>query len=131
MNALTLRRPALVAAATVAAAGLSAWAALTDPFTAGADTVTAIAIALGAAAAVAGWRTMTAPVLATEGRALWPWAALIGLVVAWELVSFFLGPRVDHPTISSLYDAATHGARAVKGLLFFAWMCLGSFLVRR
>jgi hypothetical protein len=131
VSALTLRQPFLVAAGAVAAAGLSAWAALTDPFTAGADTVTALAIALGAAAAVVQWRTMTAPVLSSEGRALWPWVALVGLAVAWELVSFFLGPRVDHPTISSLYDTATHQARAVKGLCFFAWLGLGSFLVRR
>ena len=65
------------------------------------------------------------------GAAWWPWVVLVALVVAWELVCLFLGPRVDHPTISSFYDAATASGRWVKGLCFLAWLWLGALLVRR
>jgi hypothetical protein len=126
-----LRRPAVLVATALGAAGLASWAALTVPFSAGADAVTALAIALGAGVAATQWRTMTAPLPATTGAAWWPWLAVAALVVAWELVCLFLGPRVDHPTLSSLYDAATAHAPAVKGLFFLAWLWLGALLVRR
>lgn len=130
MSESLLRRPAVLVATALGAAGLASWAALTVPFSAGADAVTALAIALGATLAATQWRTMTAPLPAT-GAAWWPWLAVAALVVAWELVNLSLGPRVDHPTLSSLYDAATAHARAVKGLFFLAWLWLGALLVRR
>jgi hypothetical protein len=126
------RHLALFAGGAVAA-GLSAWAALTEPFTAGAEAVTALALVLVAAAAALRWRRAVAgpplePPSEPQGR-WWPWIALATVVVAWELVSYFLGPRVDHPTVSSLYDSATRW-RAVRGACFFAWLWLGAALVR-
>jgi hypothetical protein len=122
----------LVAPAALLAAGLSSWAALTDPFTAGADAVTAVAIALCLAVGARGWRRAPAlpdsAMAAAPGR-WWPWAILGALVVAFELVTFFLGPRADYPTLSSLYDSAA-GLRPVKGAFFLAWLALGAALVR-
>ncbi len=128
------RRPARLALGVVVAAGLAAWAGTTTPFTAGADAASATGIALVAAGVALGWRTQ--PALGAPGVAgwtderRWPWLALVGLVVAWELVSFLGSPRVTHPTISSLYDAAAR-FEAVKAACFLAWLGLGAALVRR
>ena len=130
------RRRATTAAGVTVAVGLSAWAAVTAPFTAGADAVTAVAIGLVTIEVAAHWRR-PAPVPDLRDRARgaaigprwWPWLALGAALVAWELVCFFLGPRVDHPTVSSLYDSATRW-RAVKAACFLGWLCLGAALVR-
>ena len=108
-----------------AAIGLSAWAAATDPFTSGADAV-AIEVAVR-------WRRPALVTGTDQDRASrarwWPWLALAAALLALELVSFYSGPRVDHPTISSLYDSATRW-RAVKAAFFLGWLCLGAALVR-
>ncbi len=129
---MTRRHLAVIAGVTVAA-GLAAWAALTEPFTAGAEAVTGLGLFLIAAAMALRWRRAPAgpwPVApAAPLERWWPWVAFATVVVAWELVSFFLGPRVDHPTVSSLYDSATR-SRAVRGACFFLWLWLGVALVR-
>jgi hypothetical protein len=117
----------------VAAIGLSAWAAATDPFTSAADAVSAIGIGLVAIEVAVRWRRPALVTGADQDRAArarwWPWLALAGALLALELVSFYSGPRVDHPTISSLYDSATRW-RAVKAAFFLGWLCLGAALVR-
>jgi len=60
----------------------------------------------------------------------WPWLVLVVVCAAWELVSYEFGPRIDHPTLSSLYDSAAT-VRALKGAMFFGWLGLGAVLVRR
>jgi hypothetical protein len=133
-----LRRSVTVAAGLAIAIGLSAWAATTVPFTAGADAVTALALALVGIAVAARWRrpsllassSLSVPNVAPPRPRWWPWLVLGLAVLAWELVCLSLGPRVDHPTVSSLYDSATRW-RSVKGACFFAWLCLGADLVRR
>jgi hypothetical protein len=115
------------------AVGLSAWASVTVPFTSGADAVTAVGFGLVATEVAIGWRRPAPGTGWLPGdRARprwWPWLALGAALVALELVSFFLGPRVDHPTVSSLYDSATRW-RAVKAACFFGWLCLGAAVVR-
>jgi hypothetical protein len=125
------RRVAL-AGAGAGAAGLSTWAAMTNPFTAGANAVSALSLFLVVSAAGLRWRrARTAPALrsGTGMEPWWPWAAFFLVVVAWELTCLFLGPRVDHPTLSSLYNSAAR-LRPVRGACFFAWLCLGAALVR-
>ena len=131
------RRTVTVAAGLAIGIGLSAWAALSTPFTTDADTVTAIGLALVATAVAARWRRPallpSGAVAATDGAQprprWWPWLVLGVALVTWELVCLFLGPRVDHPTVSSLYDSATRW-RAVKAACFFGWLCVGAALVR-
>jgi hypothetical protein len=123
--------PALVLGVLTALV-LSAWVATTDPFTPGADTVTAIAIAMLAFVVALRWReALTVSALDTPSGRLrwWPWLMLLAALVAWELVSYAGAPRVDHPTVSSLYDSATRW-RPVKGVLFLGWLGLGAALVR-
>jgi hypothetical protein len=63
-------------------------------------------------------------------RGLWVWVALFAALMAWELISFALKPRADHPTLSSIADAAmsTHPGRFA---LFAAWLAVGYWLFRR
>jgi hypothetical protein len=60
----------------------------------------------------------------------WVWVVLFALLLAWELVSVRLSPRVDHPTLSSIADAAmsTHPGRF---LVFVGWLAAGYWLFRR
>jgi hypothetical protein len=64
------------------------------------------------------------------GGGTWVWVTLLALLLAWELVSYRLSPRVDHPTLSSIADAAmsTHPGRFV---VFSAWLASGYWLFRR
>jgi hypothetical protein len=69
----------------------------------------------------------------TEGaarRGAWVWGALFAALVAWELVSYRLSPRFDHPTLSSIADWAmsTHPGRFG---MFAAWLAVGYWLFRR
>jgi len=113
---------------------LAAAIAETRPFTATADLFTSLGLAYLAIEVTRGLAgpAPVAPPPPPAGAAApsWPWLAVIALVVAFELVSFFLSPRVDHPTLSSLFDSATTW-HALKGVAFFGWMMGGLALCRR
>lgn len=85
-----------------------------------------------AAAAWAGWHRRRSGTRA--GRAgeasLGPWAMLAVAAVAWQLAAFVQHPRDDHPTLSSLTNAAldSHVARTAA---FVAWVIVTVALVRR
>jgi hypothetical protein len=83
------------------------------------------AVALGANLAPAG-----VPHQPGWPRRLDVWAALGAALALWELGSFLLHPRADHPTLSSLTNALfqSHPARAL-GLL--SWLVAGTRLARR
>jgi hypothetical protein len=126
---------ATTTAGIAVAIGLSVWAAFTTPFTTSADTVTAIGLGLVTIEVAARWRrpvmvhVASAPGRGHPGLRWWPWAALGAALLAFELLNLFLGPRIDHPTVSSLYDSATRW-RPVIAACFFGWLCLGAALVR-
>ncbi len=63
-------------------------------------------------------------------RGTWVWGALFAALVVWELVSFGLSPRVDHPTLSSIGDwlMSTHPGRFGT---FAVWLGVGYWLFRR
>jgi hypothetical protein len=65
-----------------------------------------------------------------KGRGTWVWGTLLALLLAWELISYRLSPRVDHPTMSSIADAAmsTHPGRFA---MFAAWLAAGYWLFTR
>ncbi|MGH8995647.1 MAG: hypothetical protein ACRDYB_06405 [Acidimicrobiales bacterium] len=111
---------------------LAAAVAESGPFTTAADLFTALGLAY---LAIEAGTSVTRPVTATgppvaAGARWWPWLALAAVVVAFELVSYLLSPRVDHPTLSSLYDSATTWP-ALRGGAFFGWMMGGLALSRR
>jgi hypothetical protein len=63
-------------------------------------------------------------------RGTWVWVTLFVVLLAWELVSYRLSPRTDHPTLSSIADAimSTHPGRFA---MFAAWLGVGCWLFRR
>lgn len=58
------------------------------------------------------------------------WAALAVAAGAWQLAAYLQHPRADHPTVSSIADAAldSHLARAVA---FVVWIAAATGLARR
>jgi hypothetical protein len=63
-------------------------------------------------------------------RGWWVWVALFAVLMASELISYRLSPRIDHPTLSSIADAimSTHPGRFA---MFAAWLAVGYWLFRR
>jgi hypothetical protein len=122
-----LRTPALVATAAAYALG----AAATTPFSWQADLLTAVPLALLVVAAVARWPAHPHPRPVAAGTHPYlPWLALAAVVVAWELANYLAhGSRAAHPTLSSMADAVDHHYLP-KALMFFAWLCLGAWVVQ-
>ena len=89
-------------------------------------------IAVAIPLAVAGIAVLRVRVDAGDAsrRGMWAWGALFAALVGWELVSYGLSPRVDHPTLSSMADWAmsTHPGRFG---MFAAWLAVGYWLFRR
>lgn len=140
------RRPAArtaLVAPVVAAALAYAWLlAGTRPFTPAADALAAVGLAAGVAGLTlrlvaarpapagpeaGGPRDASPP--AGRSRTVLPWVALLAVVVAWELFCYVAGPRVAHPTLSSLSDLAAR-YQWLKALMVLAWLWLGWELVR-
>ena len=114
-------------AAVVATALMYAWIASgLRPFTHPEAVAVAIPLVVGGIAML---RVPRAGRDATR-RGTWVWALLFGVLLAWELISYRLSPRVDHPTLSSIADWAmsTHPGRFVT---FTAWLAIGYWLFRR
>jgi hypothetical protein len=119
----------------VGAAALYSWfAALTTPFTFGANVMTGIPLIAAALAAM--WFGHIARIHGSErstpqptGRSLWPWWVSLGVVGAWELFCYLRLPRFDHPTFSSLYDSASR-IQPLKAALYLGWLALGWAIVR-
>jgi hypothetical protein len=63
-------------------------------------------------------------------RGTYVWVILIALLLGWELISYRMSPRVDHPTLSSIADAFME-ARPRRFALFVAWLACGYWLFRR
>lgn len=71
------------------------------------------------------------PVAAREAvGGAWPWAAIGGAGVVWELQAFLQRPRGNHPTVSSLTNDVlqSHFSRAGAMLV---WLAAGWWLARR
>jgi len=137
LGELAERRVVVVgAAAGLVVAGV---ASFTQPFTVGADVVTAVPLCLAVVVLVqrvlADRRSTVGPPPAPVAtrpapayRRASPWLALVGAVVAWELYSYLSTPRSAHPTLSvliNMFDATQTG----KGIAFLLWLALGWYLV--
>ena len=63
-------------------------------------------------------------------RGIWVWRGFLGAFLVWELISFRLSPRVDHPTISSIADAIM-SAHPGRFIMVVAWLAVGYWLLTR
>ena len=130
------RRTVLVVAMLVVMAGYSYVASGTTPFTAGADTVTAVPFAVAAALGVRALlrrREHPQAISRPAGGRMLPWVISLGALVVWEVVTYaagFSGGRHAFPTISSLADEAFRH-RGAKAAAFAGWLGLGWGVVRR
>jgi hypothetical protein len=129
----------VVTAVTGGAAVLAAGAAVTHPFTLGADMVTAIPIVIGLL--VLGLRRrrgQTPPVVGATGQGQthpdlarrWSlvWLGLFAAVAAWEVYTYLGSPRAAHPTLSVLLDLLDT-TWSGKFVAFSLWLVLGWYLV--
>jgi hypothetical protein len=116
----------LAASALVGAYGW--WAVGLPPFSA---TATLAVVLAGIAAAVLGTCRRRRPV--TPRRPVTsaaPWAVLAAVAAVWQLAAYLQHPRDDHPTLSSLTNAAL-GSQAARTAAFVAWLLTARALARR
>jgi hypothetical protein len=104
-----------------------AWWAVGLPAFSAAATVAVLGA--GAVAMFAGSRSSRPDRPRATGRVL-PWLALVGLLAAIQVFAYVQEPRDEHPTLSSLTNAAldSHVARAAA---FVAWLAAAVELARR
>jgi hypothetical protein len=116
-------------AAAVLVCAYAWWAVALPPFS---STATVAVLLAGAAAAIVGvWvRSRHATARRPAATSLAPWALLAVVAAAWQLAAYLQEPRNDHPTFSSLANAAldTHATRAVA---FVAWLLATVEIARR
>jgi hypothetical protein len=120
----------------VVLAGYALWLAKTTPFSSPANILTAIAIVAVLVAAIIRWpaRPTRVVLVGDEGMPRHPylgWVVLFAVIVAWELVMYLVrGSRSEHPTLSSMADAYDRYNYFAKALACFAWLWLGTAIVR-
>ena len=104
------------------------WATGLEPF---ATRATSVVLAAGVAAMVAGGAgRVAASARDVPVRAAAPWAVLVSVLLAWQLAAYVQHPRSDHPTLSSLTNAALD-PRPIRALAFAGWMFAAGWLARR
>jgi hypothetical protein len=113
----------------VVGVGYALGASWTRPFSAPADVLTALACVPPAVVFVSSLlgphrALVTSASERSQAGRRWPWWIVSAAVIALELSSYLELPRAAHPTLSSLYVTAS-GHRAVKAVIFLAWMALG------
>jgi hypothetical protein len=120
------------AAGLIAGATAYSWiAAGFHPFTWPMRLATAVPIVLVLAL---GWRgpnrDRAEPRRRTHRVGLWVWAALLVLLMVWELIAYLGSPRHDHPTLSSIAETVM-STQATRALVFAAWLGVGAVLLGR
>lgn len=58
------------------------------------------------------------------------WAGLAVAAFGWQLATYLQSPRAEHPTISSMLDAAD-AHDPLRAAVFLGWVVLGLELARR
>jgi hypothetical protein len=115
----------LAACALVGAYGW--WAVGLSPFSAAA-TLAVVLAGLAAAALGLGRRRPVTPRRPVTSAA--PWAVLAAVAAVWQLAAYLQHPRDDHPTLSSLTNAAL-GSQVARTAAFVAWLLTAMALARR
>jgi hypothetical protein len=119
-------RTIVAAAAIVAAAGL---AGITDSFTWPALIVTLAGAAFVLTVALHAPRSSRGDRDALP-RGYGAWAVVAIAALGWQLAAYVQSPRAEHPTLSSMLDAADAHA-PLRAMVFLAWVVLGLALARR
>lgn len=120
-------RPAVHAAGAAGIFAYAWWATGRRPFT---TTATLAVVGAGLAAMAVGQarRPQSESRLTRAGAVGWV-VVLIALAV-WQLLAYVQQPRSEHPTLSSLSNAALE-SHTVRALAFTAWLVAASWFARR
>ena len=120
------RRTVTWVALVVAVTAYGWWAVGLPAFSA---VATVAVVGAGGLAMVVGARARRAGGPPATGRT-GPWFALAGVLACVQVIAYVQQPRAEHPTLSSLANAAldTHAARAVA---FLGWLAAAVELARR
>jgi len=118
---------ALCAAAAAGVLAYAWWATGRSPFTTAA---TVAVVGAGLVAMIVGWTRpprAEAPSVRADAKR---WIVALAALAGWQLLAYAQHPRSEHPTLSSLTNAAleSHTSRA---LAFTAWLVLAARLARR
>lgn len=120
-------RPAVRAAAAAGVLAYAWWATGRSPFTA---TATLAVVGAGLAAVAVGQARRPQDESCPARAGVVTWLVVLVALAGWQLLAYLQQPRSEHPTLSSLTNAAleSHTGRA---LAFAAWLVAGSWLARR
>jgi hypothetical protein len=122
------RRSAAGPAIGLGATGLFAWWVTgLPPFS---ISTTLAVVVTGLAVALLSGRGDRRPVQSPGPVGLAVWAVLVTGLAAWQIAALVELPRSDHPTLSSLANAALD-ARPVRAVAFAAWLAASAWLGRR
>jgi hypothetical protein len=126
--------PSVVTAAVIVVALVYSWiASRLRPFSHPMEVAVSIPLVIAAIVIFRSRRRLDAARDAGEPvcrRGTWVWVVLVASLLAWELVSYRMSPRVDHPTLSSIADAVI-GTHPSRFAMFVAWLAAGYWLFRR
>lgn len=122
-----IRRPAAHAAGAAGVLAYAWWATGLRPFSAEA---TLAVVGAGLAAMTTGQARRPQHDSRRAIAGVRGWLVLLVALAGWQLLAYVQEPRSEHPTLSSLTNAAldTHTARAIA---FAVWLIAGSWLARR
>jgi len=120
-------RPAVRAAGAVGVLAYAWWATGRSPFT---TTATLAVVGAGLAAMAVG-RALRPPNESRPARAgAARWVLILVALAVWQLSAYVQQPRSEHPTLSSLSNAALD-SRPGRALAFTAWLVAGARFARR
>ena len=114
-------------AAAVLVGAYAWWAVGRPPFSRSATL--AVVLAGGAAAVLAARRRRLVGPRRLVGSFA-GWAVLAAVAAAWQLAAYAQHPRYDHPTLSSLANAAL-GSQPARAAAFVLWLAATVELARR
>lgn len=103
------------------------WVVSLQPFSGRATAAVLLSAVAGSAAGRARRRPQRRSASTTGVGA---WAGLAAVAVAWEVLAFVQNPRADHPTLSSLTNAALDSQPA-RAAAFVLWLLAMVELARR
>jgi len=115
------------AAGTAGVFAYAWWATARPPFT---TTATLAVVGAGLTAMVVGHARRPQPEPLPGRAGVVRWMVLLAALAGWQLLAYVQQPRSEHPTLSSLTNAALDG-HAVRALAFTAWLGAGAWLARR
>jgi hypothetical protein len=128
-----IARPAVIAVIAAALLAAYAWWAVELPaFSAAASAAVVLpGVAVAALAGVGiGIRRRDRPPPPVTAAGVGRWALVAALAAGWQIAAYLQHPRDDHPTLSSLTNAALD-SQAARAAAFVAWLAVTAALARR